>query len=192
MPQLWDFYQSSRENHGSYFYDWTTAKEVKWRNFYWKFMRLMNDYKNMGGRVTTGSDSGFIFETYGFGYIQELELLQEAGFNPLQVVTSATLNGALTLADPKGAIPEFGTLRVNKLADLVAAELQNTLRHGRAAPERSDSSAGTGRRRQLHGQRRYRLRREEVVGGSRRHGRRGKEKARPAGSTLSALRGRRT
>jgi len=128
MPQLWDFYQSSRENHGSYFYDWTTATEVKWRNFYWKFMRLMNDYKNMGGRVTTGSDSGFIFETYGFGYIQELELLQEAGFNPLQVVTSATLNGALTLADPKGAIPEFGTVRVNKLADLVIVKenpLQN-------------------------------------------------------------------
>ena len=105
MPQLWDFYQSTRENHGSYFYDWTTATEVKWRNFYWKYMHLINDYKNMGGRVTTGSDSGFIFETYGFGYIQELELLQEAGFKPLQVVTSATLNGAMTLMDPKGATP---------------------------------------------------------------------------------------
>jgi imidazolonepropionase-like amidohydrolase len=128
MPQLWEFYQSSRENHGSYFYDWTTATEVKWRNFYWKYMHLINDYKNMGGRVTTGSDSGFIFETYGFGYIQELELLQEAGFNPLQVVTSATLNGAMTLMDPKGVIPEFGTVRVNKIADLVIVKenpLQN-------------------------------------------------------------------
>ncbi|UAK22922.1 amidohydrolase family protein [Sphingomonas nostoxanthinifaciens] len=128
MPQLWDFYQSSRENHGSYFYDWTTATEIKWKNFYWKFMRLMNDYKNMGGRVTTGSDSGFIFETYGFGYIQELELFQEAGFNPLQVVTAATLNGALTLADPKGEVPEMGTVRVGKLADLVIVKenpLQN-------------------------------------------------------------------
>ncbi|MFP5454079.1 MAG: amidohydrolase, partial [Alphaproteobacteria bacterium] len=34
MPQLWGFYQSSRENHGSYFYDWTLATEVKWRKFY--------------------------------------------------------------------------------------------------------------------------------------------------------------
>ncbi|HEY2683418.1 MAG TPA: amidohydrolase family protein [Steroidobacteraceae bacterium] len=128
MPQLWDYFESSRENHGSYFYDWTTANEVKWRNFYRKFMHLINDYKNMGGRVTTGSDSGFIYDIYGFGYIEELELLQEAGFNPLQVVTSATLNGALTLADPKGAIPEFGTVRVGKLADLVIAKenpLQN-------------------------------------------------------------------
>ena len=128
MPQLWNFYQSSRENHGSYFYDWTTATEVKWRHFYEKFMRLMNDYKNIGGRVTTGSDSGFIFEPYGFGYIQELELLQEAGFNPSQVVQSATLNGALTLYDPKGVVPPMGTVRIGKLADLVIVKenpLQN-------------------------------------------------------------------
>lgn len=128
MPQLWDFYQSSRENHGSYFYDWTTAKEVKWRNFYWKFMHLINDYKNMGGRVTTGSDSGFIFQPYGFGYIQEFELLQEAGFNPLQVVTAATHNGALTLEDPKGEVPTFGMVKVGYRADLVIVKenpLQN-------------------------------------------------------------------
>jgi len=128
MPQLWGFYQSSRENHGSYFYDWTTEREVRWRNFYHKFMHLINDYKNIGGRVTTGSDSGFIFEPYGFGYIQEFELLQEAGFNPLQVVQSATLNGALTLYDPKGEVPPMGSVRVGKLADLVIVKenpLQN-------------------------------------------------------------------
>jgi len=120
MPQLWGFYQSSRENHGSYFYDWTLATEVKWRNFYHKFMRLLNDYKNIGGRVTTGSDSGFIFEPYGFGYVQELEMLQEAGFNPSQVMMAATLNGALTLYEPKGQpVPPIGTVRVGKLADLV-------------------------------------------------------------------------
>jgi imidazolonepropionase-like amidohydrolase len=129
MPQLWGFYQSSRINHGSYFYDWTLATEIKWRNFYHKYMRLINDYKNIGGRVTTGSDSGFIFEPYGFGYIQELELLQEAGFNPSQVLMSATLNGALTLYEPKGEpVPPIGSVRVGKLADLVIVKenpLQN-------------------------------------------------------------------
>ncbi|BAK66504.1 putative hydrolase [Sphingobium sp. SYK-6] len=120
MPQLWQFYQSSRVNHGSYFFDWTTEIEVKWKNFYHKFMRLLNDYKTIGGRVTTGSDSGFIYQPYGFGYIQELELLQEAGFNPSQVITAATLNGALTLYEPKGQpVPPIGTVRVGKLADLV-------------------------------------------------------------------------
>ncbi|OWV32621.1 amidohydrolase [Pacificimonas flava] len=129
MPQLWQFYQSSRINHGSYFYDWTTATEVKWKNFYQKFMHLINDYKKIGGRVTTGSDSGFIFQPYGFGYIQELELLQEAGFNPSQVIQAATLNGALTLYEPKGQpVPPIGTVRVGKLADMVIVKenpLQN-------------------------------------------------------------------
>lgn len=129
MPQMWSFFQSSRENHGSYFFDWTTHNEVQWRRFYDRFMRLMNDYKNMGGRVTTGSDSGFIFQTYGFAYPLELEMLQEAGFHPLEVVQAATLNGALTLYEPKGITdPPIGKVRNGKLADLVIVKenpLQN-------------------------------------------------------------------
>jgi imidazolonepropionase-like amidohydrolase len=82
-------------------------------------MRLMNDYKNIGGRVTTGSDSGFIWKLYGFGYIEELELLQEAGFTPLEVIQSATSNGARTLADPKHEAPSFGIVRPGMSADLV-------------------------------------------------------------------------
>ncbi len=119
LPALWTFYQASRENHGSYFFDWTTADEVRWRQFYTKFLRLVGDYRKIGGRVTTGSDSGFIYQLYGFGYIQELELLQEAGFTPLEVVQAATLNGARTLTEPKGQAPEFGTVRRGMLADLV-------------------------------------------------------------------------
>jgi cytosine/adenosine deaminase-related metal-dependent hydrolase len=121
LPSLWDFFQSSRENHGSYFYDWTTQNEVTWRRFYTRWMQLMNDYKNIGGRVTTGSDPGFIYELWGFGYIQEFELLQEAGFSPLEVIQAATINGATTLAEPKGQPPEFGLIRVGMLADLVIA-----------------------------------------------------------------------
>jgi imidazolonepropionase-like amidohydrolase len=129
MPQLWGFFQSSRENHGSYFFDWTTANEVQWRRFYQRFMTLINDYKNMGGRVTTGTDSGFIFKTYGFSYPEELEMLQEAGFHPLEVIQAATMNGALTLYEPKGVTdPPIGSVRVGKLADLVIVKenpLQN-------------------------------------------------------------------
>jgi imidazolonepropionase-like amidohydrolase len=119
LPALWTFYKASRENHGSYFYDWTTADEVRWRRFYDKFQRLIGDYRSIGGRVTTGSDSGFIYQLYGFGYIQELELLQEAGFTPLEVVRSATLNGALTLTEPSHQPRQFGTVERGMLADLV-------------------------------------------------------------------------
>jgi len=119
LPTLRDYFVSTRDNHGSYFYDWTTGNEVAWRNFYARFMRLVNDYKNMGGRVSTGSDSGFIWKLYGFGYIEELELLQEAGFTPLEVIQAATSNGARTLADPKGEGPSFGIVKPGMSADLV-------------------------------------------------------------------------
>ncbi len=119
LPSMTAYYESNRDNHGSYFFDWTTAREVSWRNFYGRYMRLINDYKNMGGRVTTGSDPGFIWQLWGFSYILELELLQEAGFSPLEVIQSATINGATTLMEPKQLPPDFGLVRVGMRADLV-------------------------------------------------------------------------
>ena len=119
LPSLWSFFEPSRVNHGSYFYDWTTAKEVAWRKFYGPYMRLMNDYKNMGGKVTVGSDPGYIFQTWGFSYIGELEMLQEAGFTPLEVVRAATSDGAYEIFRPKGRQAPFGTVRAGMLADLV-------------------------------------------------------------------------
>jgi len=119
LPSLMRFFQPSRTNHGSYFWDWTTEDEIAWRRFYGAWMRLVNDYKNMGGRVTVGSDPGFIYQTWGFSYIAELEMLQEAGFSPLEVIQAATINGARELAEPTGREPEFGMVREGMLADLV-------------------------------------------------------------------------
>ena len=119
MPQLWNYFQSTRDNHGSYFYDWTTENEYHWKMFYQRYMRLMNDYKNMGGRVTVGTDSGFIWKTYGFAYIEEMELLREAGFSPLEIIRSATMWGAKTLYEPRGEAAPMGVVRSGMLADLV-------------------------------------------------------------------------
>ena len=119
LPSLWQFYQPSRESHGSYWFDWTTQDEIEWKENFRLWMQFLNEYKNRGGKVCTGSDSGFIYKLYGFDYIREMELLQEAGFHPLEVVRSATLCGAETLMEPKGREPEFGTVRTGMLADLV-------------------------------------------------------------------------
>ncbi|MGH9161052.1 MAG: amidohydrolase family protein, partial [Vicinamibacteraceae bacterium] len=126
LPSLMAFYEPSRENHGSYWYYWTTEDEVAWRHFYQRWFQLINDYKKMGGRVTTGSDSGFIYQTYGFGYVNELEMLQEAGFHPLEVIQSATMNGALALFENQKKPIEFGVVREGLLADLVVVD-QNPL-----------------------------------------------------------------
>jgi Amidohydrolase family len=118
LPSLWRFYQPSRKAHGSYWFYWTTADEVEWKNNYRLWMAFVNEYKNRGGRVAAGSDAGFIYKLYGFAYIRELELLQDAGFHPLEVIRSATLEGAEAL----GRADEIGTVEVGKLADLVVVE----------------------------------------------------------------------
>ena len=115
LPSLWDFYTPNRDNHGSFFFDWGTEDEVAWKDNYRRWMAFVNDYKNRGGRVTVGSDSGYIYKLYGFGTIEELELLREAGFHPLEVLRSATLNGAQAL----GAADRIGSIEPGKLADMV-------------------------------------------------------------------------
>ncbi len=118
LPSLWAFFAPNRDAHGSYWFAWSTADEIAWQQNFRRWMTFLNDYKNHGGRVTAGSDSGFIYKVYGFGYIEELELLQEAGFHPLEVVQSATLNGAEAL----GLASEIGSIEVGKLADLVIVD----------------------------------------------------------------------
>src|SRR5216684_7189666 len=128
LPSLWKWYTPNRAAHGAYWFDWTTADEIEWKNNYRIWMQFINEYKNRGGRVCTGSDSGFIYKLYGFDYIRELELLQEAGFHPLEVIRSATLCGAQTLADPKGRPIEVGIIRTGTLADLVLVD-ENPIRN---------------------------------------------------------------
>jgi hypothetical protein len=124
LPSLWRFYAPSKISHGSYWHFWGTEEEVSWRKNYQKWMTFVNEYKNKGGRVTAGSDSGFIYQLYGFGYIRELELLREAGFHPLEIIRAATLAGAEAL----GMDQEIGTIEIGKLADMIIIEenpLQN-------------------------------------------------------------------
>lgn len=124
LPTVWAFFQPSKISHGSYWHDWGTEQEVAWRKNYQLWMTFVNEYKNRGGRVTTGSDSGFIFQLYGFAYIREMELLREAGFHPLEIIRSATLNGAEALGVPD----KIGTIEIGKMADFVIVE-ENPLKN---------------------------------------------------------------
>lgn len=119
LPSLMQYYQPNRENHGSFWYYWTTEDEVAYKNYYRVWEAFLEDFKNAGGHVTTGTDAGFIYSTYGFAFIQELELLREAGFTPLEVIRSATLYGAQELQSPKQTDVDFGIIRPGKLADMV-------------------------------------------------------------------------
>ncbi len=115
MPSLWNFFKPDRNAHGSYWFDWGTEQEVSWRENYGLWMQFINEYKNRGGLVGAGEDAGYIYSTYGFGYIQELEMLREAGFHPLEVIMAATQNAAKIL----GAADKVGSIQVGKQADLL-------------------------------------------------------------------------
>jgi hypothetical protein len=122
LPSLWDFYVPSRINHGSYFYDWTTEDEVAWKRFYRTWMDFIDDYKDAGGRVSVSADAAFIYNQYGFGYIEEMELIQEAGLTALEVIRAATQHPAQALFEPKGQPIQFGVVRPGLLADMVVVD----------------------------------------------------------------------
>lgn len=115
LPTLWRWFAPNRKAHGSYWFHWTTTDEIEWKRNYQLWMQFINEYKNRGGRVAAGSDAGFIYKVFGFAYIRELELLQEAGFHPLEVIRAATLSGA----ELAGMADEIGSVEVGKKADLV-------------------------------------------------------------------------
>jgi adenine deaminase len=118
LPSLWEFYKPSKKSHGSYWLNWGTEQEVAWKENFRLWMEFVNEYKNRGGLVTLGSDAGYIYKLYGFGYIQEMELFREAGFHPLEIFRSASLEAAKVLnADDK-----LGTIEVGKLADMVLVD----------------------------------------------------------------------
>ena len=118
LPSLWEFYKPSKISHGSYWLEWGTEQEIAWKENFRLWMQFINEYKNKGGRVTLGSDAGYIYKLYGFGYIQEMEMFREAGFHPLEIFQSASLKAAEVL----GVDDELGTIEVGKLADMVIVD----------------------------------------------------------------------
>jgi len=114
-PALEAFFTPNPEFHGSFFFGWTHTDEVYWKENYRIWMKAVADFARMGGVVTAGEDAGFIYQMYGFGYLRELELHEEAGFQPLEVIQHATGNGAKIL----GKGNELGRIKTGYLADLV-------------------------------------------------------------------------
>ena len=114
-PTLEQYFRPNPKNHGSYFLGWTSNDEVFWKENYRIWMAALRDFERMGGTIGAGDDAGFIYQIYGFGLLRELELHEEAGFQPIKVVEHATGNNAKIL----GMEGKIGGLRPGYLADLI-------------------------------------------------------------------------
>jgi hypothetical protein len=114
-PALADYFEPDPSKHGSFFFGWTNTDEVYWRENYRIWMDAVKDFSDMGGLVTTGEDAGFIYQLFGFCYLRELQLHEEAGFHPIEVIEHATHNGAIAL----GKEDELGRIRPGHKADIV-------------------------------------------------------------------------
>jgi len=117
-PAVEEYFKPNPAFHGSYHWNWSTTDEIFWRENYTIWMRTLRRFSDMGGVVGVGEDAGFIYMLYGFSLIRELELQQEAGFHPLDVIMHATSNNAKILGKEK----ELGRIRQGYLADLILVD----------------------------------------------------------------------
>jgi hypothetical protein len=112
-PALIEWSLPNPAYHGAYHYDWTSEDEATWAFVYRTWLPFINEFKNRGGRVGYATDDNYIWATGGFSNVRELQLLQEAGFHPLEAVKSATYHSANILREPR-----LGLVQRGYLADL--------------------------------------------------------------------------
>lgn len=139
-PTLEKYFKPDPSNHGSYFSNWSSTDEAYWKENFRIWFQAVRDFERLGGTIGVGEDAGFIYQVYGFGLIRELELHQEAGFQPVKVLQHATVNNAKILREEA----RLGRVRAGYLADLVVVN-GNPLEDLKVFyPPRADAAAGPG------------------------------------------------
>jgi imidazolonepropionase-like amidohydrolase len=114
-PTMEEYWKADLTHHGSYFLGWTHTQEARWTEHFRLWGDALRAFANKGGTITVGDDAGFIYNLYGFGVVREMELLEEAGFQPLEVIRHATVNGAKMI----GMEDRLGKVREGYIADLL-------------------------------------------------------------------------
>jgi hypothetical protein len=99
VRHLWEAFSPQPGRHATHFFDWKTSDEIAWKEKYSIWMKYVRYFFENGGTLTAGSDTAFIYQIFGFALIRELELLQEAGIHPIDVVKIATTNAHTCLGD---------------------------------------------------------------------------------------------
>ncbi len=111
--QLIEWYYANPANHASHHWDWTSTDEQIWAVTYRKWQKLIYEFNKRGGHLSYAVDDPYLWNTSGIANVRELQLMREAGLDPLEVIRSATYNSALTLRQP-----DLGYIQTGYKADL--------------------------------------------------------------------------
>lgn len=124
--QLIEWYFANPAYHAAHHWNWTSRDEQTWSDTYRRWEDLIFEFQRRGGHLSYGVDDPYLWNTSGFGNVRELQLMQEAGLDPLEVIRAATRSSALTLRRP-----DLGLIQTGFTADLAIVDgnpLEN-LRH---------------------------------------------------------------
>ena len=116
-PLLLDSWVQRPGNSYIHQMEWTTADETNWYKHYQIWQKYIYEFFKRGGKLTVGTDPGAMQNLYGFAVIRELELLQQAGLTPLDVIRAATTNATSVLG-----LKDMSGIRVGNIADLIVVD----------------------------------------------------------------------
>jgi imidazolonepropionase-like amidohydrolase len=114
---LIDWYMPTAEYHAAHHWDWTTKDEQRWSDTFRKWGDLVRAFHDRGGHLSYAVDDPYLWNTSGLGNVRELELMHQAGLEPLEVIRAATFNSARTLNRP-----DLGYIGTGATADLIVVD----------------------------------------------------------------------
>jgi hypothetical protein len=115
--QLIEWYYPNPAYHASHHWDWTSKDEQRWSDTFRKWQRLIFEFHRRGGHLSYAVDDPYLWNTSGIANVRELQLMHEAGLDPLEVIRAATYNSAQTLRRP-----DLGLIQTGYTADLAIVD----------------------------------------------------------------------
>jgi hypothetical protein len=115
--QLIEWYFPDPAYHASHHWDWSSKDEQRWSDTLRRWQRLIRSFHDRGGHLSYAVDDPYLWNTPGIGNVRELQLMHEAGLEPLEVLRAATYNSARTLKRP-----DLGYVQTGFTADLAIVD----------------------------------------------------------------------
>jgi hypothetical protein len=115
--QLIEWYFPNPTNHAAHHWNWTSKDEQRWVVTFQKWQKVIYEFNARGGHLSYAVDDPYLWNTSGIANVRELQLMHEAGLDPLDVIRSATRNSALTIRRP-----DLGLVQTGYTADLLLVD----------------------------------------------------------------------